>query len=766
MRTEEVPVSAEEESPEIPEEAPPAPKGLFRLPRWLWAGAAAVLLLAVLAAAALLGGGDPGDGLVSAEEEPPLTEEEIAALFEGATRFGGGIEEELRSVLAADGVSAVILSGDSQLTIQNGPLELTKPLLVEEGARLELRQTVTVEGEGLLRIEGAVYNEGILRAADGGKVSVGASGALTGSTLVWLEREGDLQVAQGGQASMAGENWGEAGSEDRFLVLWEEALFQNAVHVKSWDQYKTAMEDRNTTAIVIDQDMTIPAGEQVSHYVPVLVSEGVTVTAQNFQEEIFSDWDWYIDASVLVNRGTLKLNLCFGDGDGDQVEDAGTILNLGTVQGCLFLDCAGALVNEGALTIHAAQVIQSDLYNLGNLTLHGVEGENFLNLFCDTACNFGSITLDGNAEGYLTLTNGNYFYNYGTLAVEDGGRLDNQAILDNWGTLTVEAGGAFQNLGYCAGTGTLTLDPDSVLDHGGVIQYFGAQPLQFPTRTNYGSGALAVVNYSGGYRRVSTEAELRAALEDDSCPLVVAAGDLTVYGDLTVTKGLQVTDGLLTLSGGLTLSGEDALFWGAVNLSGGALTLHDGAVAIATSLERCGSLTLEEEAKLVDLSLLAMAQGTAVLDSGSHLIALRGYSLDQTTLQVRQGSVMRGMRTAELRGCTATVDGGELLYDNAAVYLDKTTAVELSADSKLCVSANTSEYVCYLGGSLVNRGQIEQWTVFRLVGSLTNYGEIRSGDTLLVSGILDNQGTILAEEGGSVRTSGSGTLTGAPPQAA
>ena len=58
------------------------------------------------------------------------------------------------------------------------------------------------------------------------------------------------------------------------------------------------------------------------------------------------------------------------------------------IQGNLFQDCIGTLVNQGEMTIRSAQIIQSNLYNLGDLSLQGVGEETFLNLFCDTACNF------------------------------------------------------------------------------------------------------------------------------------------------------------------------------------------------------------------------------------------------------------------------------------------------------------------------------------------------------------------------------------------
>lgn len=759
------PSPEEETKEEAPAPALDRPAPIWkRLPVWSIAAAgAALLVLVILAVAALSGGGEPTyperDTSDVELQYSARSAQEIEALFDKAVSFTGSTEEELRTMLKDESVPAVVVESGS-LTIQSGELTLTKPLKVAQGAALTLCQPLTVEGDGALLIDGTVSNDGLLRTTGGGAISVSASGVLEGSTLVWLEHESNLLVAEGGTAVMGGETYGQAGSESRFLVLWEDGLFQNAVHVKNWAQYQTALEDWHTKAIIIDQDMTIPTGAETGSYIPILIPEGVTVTAQDIQD-MYGTWNWSIGASILINRGTLVTNLNVGDWDGDQVEDVCALINYGSIQGSLFLDCTGALVNQGEITVRSAQVIQSNLYNLGDLILHGVEGENFLNLFCDTACNFGSITLHGDAQGYLTLTNGLSFCNYGVITVEDGAILDNQATLNNCGTVAVQAGGHLNNMGLITGMGALELDPNSRLGHDGIIHWFG-EALSFPNRTDNSGGILVTVDYENGVRQAATQEELHSALSDGSCTLVIVPGDLTVSGDLTVTKGLQV-DGTLTMDGGsLSLSGADASFWGCVDLGGGTLTLSDGAAMIAQSLEECGGITVRSQSNLVVQEPLKLESGAAVNLSDSHLTALRGYTMDQGDLSIQ--GVLRAMRTMELTGCTVEVEAGELHCLNAMTSLDQNTTVDVAQDGYLVLSGNEGGYLAQLNGTLTNRGTMESYTLIRLGGTLTNYGTFHFVQDILASGTLDNQGTMLSYDGAEVSTENGGTFTGNQPK--
>lgn len=760
------PLPEEEAKEETPAPAQDHPAPIWkRLPAWaLTAAGAALLVLVILAVAALSGGGEPTyperDSSAVELQYSARTAQEIEALFGKSVSFTGSTEEELRTMLEDESVPAVVVESGS-LTIQSSELTLTKPLKVAQGASLTIQQSVTVEGDGALLIDGTVSNQGLLRTTGGGAISVSTSGVLEGRTLVWLEHESNLLVAEGGTAVMGGQTYGQAGSESRFLVLWEDGLFQNAVHVKNWAQYQTALEDRNTQAIVIDQDMTIPIGAETGGYVPILISEGVTVTTQSQVQDGFDQWDWAMDATILINRGTVKANLNFGDWDGDQVEDVCAFINYGSIQGNLFQDCIGALVNQGEMTIRSAQIIQSNLYNLGDLSLQGVGEENFLNLFCDTACNFGSITLHGDAQGYLTLTNGLSFCNYGVITVEDGAILDNQATLNNCGTVAVQAGGHLNNMGLITGMGALELDPNSRLGHDGIIHWFG-EALSFPNRTDNTGGKLIALDYNSGVRQAATQEELRSALSDGSCTLVIVPGDLTVSGDLTVTKGLQV-DGTLTMDGGsLSLSGADASFWGRVDLGGGTLTLSDGAAMIAQSLTGCGGITVRSQSYLMVQESLNLESGAAVTLSDSHLTALEGYTMDQGDLSIH--GVLRAMRTMELTGCTVEVEAGELHCLNAMTSLDQNTTVDVAQDGYLVLSGNEGGYLAQLNGTLTNRGTMESYTLIRLGGTLTNYGTFHFVQDILASGTLDNQGTMLSYDGAEVSTENGGTFTGNQPK--
>lgn len=760
------PLPEEETKEEAPVPAQDHPAPIWkRLPVWsITAAGAALLVLVILAVAALSGGGEPTyperDPSAVELEYSARTAREIEVLFDNAVSFTGTTEEELRTMLADESVPAVVVESGS-LTIQSGELNLTKPLKVAQGANVTVQQSVTVEGNGALLIDGTVSNQGLLRTIDGGAISVSASGVLEGRTLVWLEHESNLLVAEGGTAVMGDQTYGQVGSESRFLVLWEDGLFQNAVHVKNWAQYQTALEDWNTKAIIIDQDMTIPTGAETGSYIPILIPEGVTVTAQDIQD-MYGTWNWSMGASILINRGTLVTNLNVGDWDGDQVEDVCALINYGSIQGSLFLDCTGALVNAGEITVRSAQVIQSNLYNLGDLSLQGVGEENFLNLFCDIACNFGSITLHGDAQGYLTLTNGLHFYNYGVITVEDGAELNNEATLENYGTVAVQAGGDLNNLGLIRSVGTLELDPNSRLGHDGIIHWFG-EAMSFPKRTDNTGGRLIALDYNSGVRQAATQEELRSALSDGSCTLVIVPGDLTVSGDLTVTKGLQVADGTLTMDGGsLSLSGADASFWGRTDLGGGTLTLSDGAAMIAQSLTGCGGITVRSQSYLMVQEPPNLESGAAVTLSDSHLTALEGYTMDQGELSIH--GVLRTSHHLELTGCTVEIAAGELHCNNAMVSLDQNTTVDVAQDGYVMLSGNEGGYCTQLNGTLTNRGTMESYTLIRLGGTLTNYGTFHFMQDIAASGALDNQGTMLSYDGAEVSTESGGTFTGNQPK--
>ncbi|MCD8097855.1 MAG: protein kinase, partial [Lachnospiraceae bacterium] len=124
-------------------------------------------------------------------EDNGLTESDIDILFADAVTLSSGSEEELRKLMKSAEVPAVILA-DADLTVLDGEIEVTKPLLVEEGVELENCHPVTVSGEGIVCLKGRMTGIGVIRTSGGGSVWVGNGGVLDCGSALWLETEDDL----------------------------------------------------------------------------------------------------------------------------------------------------------------------------------------------------------------------------------------------------------------------------------------------------------------------------------------------------------------------------------------------------------------------------------------------------------------------------------------------------------------------------------------------------------------------------------------------
>ena len=115
-----------------------------------------------------------------------------------------------------------------------------------------------------------------------------------------------------------------------------------------------------------------------------------------------------MDATILINRGTVKANLNFGDWDGDQVEDVCAFINYGSIQGNLFQDCIGALVNQGEMTIRSARSSKATSIIWGICPFRGWGRKTSSTCFVTPPATLVPLPLR-RCAGYLTLTNGLYF---------------------------------------------------------------------------------------------------------------------------------------------------------------------------------------------------------------------------------------------------------------------------------------------------------------------------------------------------------------------
>ncbi len=678
--------------------------------------------------------------------------------FDGVARLSADANEnELRGALTDERVPAVVIPTGVGLEISGEPLEVTKPLLIESGAEVYAFQPVTVSGAGVLRVEGKLENFALLRAEQGGRLETGAAGQLNVYTFIWLENEGDMTVESGGSAQIMGENWRDA--PGRLLILDEEALFKDAVHVTTLEEY-----DRyrlGSVPIVIDADICFTAYNR-SHVAPVCIREGVTVTAP-VTDQGYCAWD--VSGTFLINHGTIRGRVVSGDWDNDGISDVWKILNFGTIDGGFFTQTgAGLMVNLG--TLQGDGDAGGGFYNLGAFIPADFYIRN------GHACNMGQIQVGGSSAGRLELAGMPFgFGNSGNLAVGENGELRNYATLRNYGRLTATADTAsFWNMGYlCNVTAGSQVDmhPDSTLIYDGVFQYGADTVLNLSNnRIDYGGSTVAFRWGGTAYRAVRTEAELHMALSDETCGMIVIDGvDIAVDGDLTCTKGVAIgPSGSLTVSGGnLTVSGDNAFLLGDCDLSGGRLILLGGANAIGNPAH-CGGLTIRDSrSKLVTNSDFSPESGAEIeLSDGGFLIALRSLGLEKASVYIGRWSVLRSGNGLWMESCSVEIgEEGTLQPACSGYYLDKgTTVVNYGF---LREEETWSNQDRELSCGMTNYGWMELRSGSRISGSIANHGTMQISGTLTLTGTVDNRGDILLSNG-EIQTEEGGALTGRPAE--
>lgn len=671
--------------------------------------------------------------------------------------------EVLLALLADDSVDTVTVPGDVGVRVAV-PVTLTKILRVEAGAYANFNKGLTVGAGGRAQAWGDLNISALLRTEDGGTVSVEAGGGLY-TPMLWLERGGDLTYLPGtvdiwgGNSPDTLDDYGRS----HYLVFSEDELLANAIHVSTEGAFARYCGIKGN--LVVDSDLTLTQSYWVN--ANVYIPEGVTLDAPcpdpgrdegNCTLEMSED-------TRLVNHGTIRGRLslhCRSDERGQS--NPSYFINYGAVDASLWTELA-SIINLGDIT--AMEIMsQTTLANLGSLTVNGP-----LEMAGNWSGNAGTITVG--RDGELALYGGTGWNNYGEIAVEDGGQLRNYAQINlNAGSLTVQGGGALHNYGFLRDEGTIQADPGAELINSGVVMDGGS--LGLDGDIFQGSGrVLPRNNDSDRTRHVSSESELRAALADDRCDLVVWNGydpsrKINLNGGpLKVTKGLVLEGGQDNrpefLTGGLTLSGEDAFFIGNnVDFCGNALHIDGGAVLLDGDTLNPGGDTAVENG-----GLLCLTGGSSMPNPGQ--------------LNLRSGGQFILLGNIELGQCAVTVERGSALR----IY----GSLGLSASSMV----NDGTVECYFGNlyqmdgfSLLNNGELRLigWQEMMALGDTTNHGEIRvtgqriegtlvneedgtiilewEDETLRVSGRLDNRGTIRGARGAYVETVDGGSFTGNP----
>ncbi len=683
----------------------------------------------------------------------------------------------LLELLADDSVPAVRIPGGFAFSVEE-PLTLTKPLRIEEGASLNLARAVTLTGAGAVRVEGQLSAESLVRTVSGGGIEVAAAGRMDGGGILWLAREEDLAIEQGGRVELLGVDWAEAHTRSaQYLVLDEDALFAGARQVRTMEEWNEAVEQEQP--VVIAADLTLSEGS--GHQVPVLIPEGVTVTMEGRAS-------WCVDGAILVNRGTLRGGVVADVWSRGEGSSPSLLLNYGLLEGAFHLSSQGALLNYGQWNVLQCQVLPGFvLYNAGEI-LHGSpEGtalpawifEGVDHLFMDIACNAflneGEVTVQGGASGRaeMRLAHGIYCTNTGSITVGRDALLQNDSgELRNCGALRAE-GGQLINTGLLRSDlpGASLIVEGAESQNVGLLLYARQSSLELPEGfTRYG-GRQVCFSWTDdpsqtNARHAATAEELADALADEGCERVYLpdGAQITFDGPLTVEKPLLIpyTAGL-TVNGGLTLAGENALLYADCPLAvSGGLVLEGGVAYLGQPLEAAG-LTVEPQG-FACLRAGVQREGISVQLNGGHLLWLGWGSLRQGSVSAGDGGVLRV--------------GGELVLES--------TRLELAPQGEFLVG--NSDFILDAGSSLINRGEVLltgwSWQRQVLEGTVENYGRFEASDCVQfagsfanegrltlygnagtepnpVSGRLENRGEVLAE-GGRLRAEEGGQITGVP----
>ena len=363
----------------------------------------------------------------------------------------------------------------------------------------------------------------------------------------------------------------------------------------------------------------------------------------------------------------------------------------------------------------------------------------------------GTVTLPGpRAIQTLTWTGGT-LTGAGSLAVSEGGRIDNGVVLDG-ADLVLDGAVAFGS----ASLGTSS-NPYVRLLGGAVLTNRGTLTARFTSIADLGGAAFfgepsdgAVVNEgvirSAGEAGPSAALFLTAPLQNKPGGRVeVATGTVTVQGggasDGTVALAdgaeLTVPEGAFTLGGSVTGAGT-------LSASGGTVALRAPAFGGALAV-RGGALRVESAAGPLALRALSVANGELAFGPGVGASVADGVMVASGTLTlgsgldvagplVWTGGTITGPGVLEASG-GGRIDNGVVL-DGADLVLDGAVAF---GSASLGTSSNP--YVRLLGGAvLTNRGTLTaRFTSIADLGGAAFFGEPSDG-AVVNEGVVRSEG--------------------------
>lgn len=686
---------------------------------------------------------------------------DVEELFAQAVTVKDESESALREALEGD-AKAVVWDGEGCIHLTGDPLALTKPLYIGKNACIEIATELIVEDGGTVKLDGELSNRGFLQIKGNGRLAVEAGGCLNGPNSLFVEREENFTIADGGTAEIRGADFAQTGFDrSNYVVFSEEDVFAHALHVRTEQQLIDALNN-SVTSIVIDQDLTL---ENSFRYMDknVMVSEGVTLTAPHND-----DTSLCFDGGYFVNYGTISGRFQVGDWNGDG--KCSNVINYGQISNELFIESNCNMINRGQMTLGSGWMDTGRLFNLGELVHDASRGdETYLDLLGVTAANLGTVRMEGETSTdkwvEMAFYAGTEFCNQGVIEIGANCRLHNEAMITGYGQILAEASdyeSEISNLGMIrleravsAGKAAALHAPEGVqFNNDGLIAYSQYCDINVSADLNTGGGA--VVPFAWGdsgddFCCVSTADELKHALEDDACRTVVVAGEssITLDEELVVTKGLAVAWPLelCFTGGGLTLRGDQAfLYDGRLTMNGNALTASDGAVLDIEQISGGGSLHAENGGQIILRSYNEdsfVSGEEIVLESGGRVLSMSDCSLENRAVSVKAGSVFRMLGDYEMTGCDIAIEeDGELIINTPVGMIDEHTVV--ANNGKLALGAWDT---CTLRGEITNNNSMECYVPLYIAnsGKLTNNGDFRvdlAGNSFTGNGTIQNNGTI------------------------
>ena len=703
---------------------------------------AAAVLICIVLPIALVGAQNKHDApaVVQVSEMPQLPDDnQYTAVWDW---------QGLVDMLQDDSVAAVRIPVDVYIETLNG-LEVNKPLRIEAGAYLHNFHQLNISGHGMLIIqdEGTLINEGVMRTYEGGSMVINTGGRIDNGVFLWNENAADIYAAEGSILNLGQENV-------QHLILNEEKLFENAVHVADELEYLRAIDNPGIAAVVIDGDLTLSPQNSYTDK-PVMISEGVTVTALQGD-----DAGLYFEGAVLVNHGRLVGEINNGNMTGDPV----VILNCGEADAMYHLaNEGGVFINYGTWNTGGGSVNQGAFVNLGDMNF-AYDGREVHGYHCfnnAVSYNNGIMTFadgyDRNNPSHLDITGGIVFYNAGDMIFGTNSVLNNRAHLLNLGGLYFnETDNIYiENYGIIEAyhTGELRAENIDFYNPGAVLYY---QP-EDVTMDDAGIGNHVYPMECD--RVVDNEEDLRRCLEDDSAKSIEVRGRIDLREPITINKGVVVTSGLISSDADITIEGPESYVVNMRELTGTSLYLKNQAVYV----QLCGDVFLNDlvldggcTAAFRDRVTSNPNGGEISLDNDSHLILMGESNIADSSININRTCLIWANAPLYLNECKTVIDTyGELLINKQLNTDGRSTLVNKGVLDIGSVDGCSS----VLGGTMENKNIMDITFPPQIAGMLINNGRIQlMYEEMQVTGSLENHGEVLLYDDACI----TGNITGTP----